>query len=201
MRAQGREGSRRLGFAGLGLVGLAVIGWGARLHGETPDRQGEKAREPSAQASSATTRLAQAPGRERETGSVTDRSGTNTLANVDVNSLRESVFRRMQEAAAEAAQTPADAITPEHLADPDEQGMREGFAELARARERNPQKPDPELAEGLLEALKVEAAPVERFALINAYLDAVAGIEDPELAKAAVDRLAEASAAPDAVYY
>lgn len=71
---------------------------------------------------------------------------------------------------------------------------------MARVRKSQPpRRPDPELAQGLLEALKTERDAVNRFALANAYLDAVDGITEPAEAKTARARLAELRAGPDAL--
>lgn len=79
--------------------------------------------------------------------------------------------------------------------------FQSAFAMLEQQRQLAPRaEPDLELAEGLLHAIGAAQTPMDRFALINAYLDAIAGISDEQQALAARKRLAEVGAAPDALF-
>ena len=174
---------------GLGLLVLAGGWWGTQALATSAEQHESGVAERATQPTPVTTRseptTAQHPG---------------TARGQDTNALQQTFLREVRKAAAQAASEPENVITPEQASDPNEDELRAGFAELARARKEGSRKPDLELAEGLLSALKEEAAPMERFALVNAYLDAVAGIEDPAQAQAAVARLGEVGAGPDAVY-
>jgi hypothetical protein len=79
--------------------------------------------------------------------------------------------------------------------------FRDAFATLEQQRRSAPHsEPDLDLAEGLLRAIDAAQTPMDRFGLINAYLDEIAGIDDPAQALAARKRLAEVGAAPDALF-
>lgn len=98
------------------------------------------------------------------------------------------------------AEGAGDVLTPSE-AMPSPREMRDAFAMLEQQRRSEPPTaPDLNLAEGLLQAIDSAQTPMDRFGLINAYLDAIAGIKDPAQALAARKRLAEVGAAPDALF-
>lgn len=114
--------------------------------------------------------------------------------------LRDNQAQQAGLPSAQSDDPAVNVIRPEDAHEPTTEEFREAYQMMARVRKTQPaRRPDPELAQGLLDALKSERDAVNRFALANAYLDEIEGITEPNEARRARARLAEVGAGPEAL--